>query len=93
MMLWGVLWMNLGRRRYPVYWWSPKPCFVKSPSQVAAEKEALEREKKAGTMERAEEGVWTGGENAMERGESEGRTADEAKAEAERGRQREKRSV
>lgn len=92
MLLWGVLWMNLGRRRYPVYWWSPKPCFVRSPHPKEAEREALEKERRAFAMEHVEEGVWTGGESAMERGQSEGQIAEEVEEE-DRGRQREKRAV
>ena len=61
---WGVLWNNLGRRRYPVYWWSPRRCFVVPDEPPAKEDEeiALSRERSS-VFRQAVDG---GGEDAWE---------------------------
>ena len=57
MLIWALIINNLGRRRYPLYWWSPDRCFVR-PSiendvQGASEDKASEPD---GRIDRAEDG-------------------------------------
>ena len=43
MLAWALLINNLGRRRYPIYWWKPEQCFVTKliPEPLNAEEKAL----------------------------------------------------
>ena len=50
MLGWALIINNLGRRRYPVYWWAPGPTFVRDPIEesnaevVAMEEGEVKRE-------------------------------------------------
>jgi hypothetical protein len=37
MLGWALIAKNLGRRRYPIYWWSPETTFVSASAAKAAE--------------------------------------------------------
>ena len=55
MLGWALFINNLGRRRYPVYWWKPGKVFVSATKQEQREERAREfREVEAGL--RVEEG-------------------------------------
>ena len=59
MLGWALIINNLGRRRYPFYWWAPGPTFVRDPNEednadVAAmeEGEAKREEFEEGALRR-----------------------------------------
>lgn len=68
MLGWAFLVNNLGRRRYPQYWWSPQRTFVSDPAAV-------------GSREDEEIAIATERENPMRQAEDGGRTAEALKLE------------
>lgn len=58
MLGWAMIINNLGRRRYPLHWWSPEPTFVRQSddTEPGAENEELEAMEEA--RERHEEGMF-----------------------------------
>lgn len=72
---WALIINNLGRRRYPVYWWTPQSTFVRENGPIAREDEeiALGRERD-NVLRRAEDGGRTDEALREERLEGEGGT-------------------
>lgn len=59
---WALIINNIGRRRYPVYWWSPERTFVVDEAPAVREDEEI--------------ALGTGGDNELRRAEDGGRTAE-----------------
>lgn len=52
MLGWALIINNLGRRRYPLHWWSPESVFVRTPQDI---KEAAQRSLEEGEEEARED--------------------------------------
>lgn len=68
MLGWALLINNLGRRRYPQYWWAPRRTFVRDPLAP-------------GPREDEEIAMATERENPMRRAEDGGRTTEALRVE------------
>lgn len=68
MLAWALVVNNLGRRRYPQYWWAAKRTFIIDPDTP-------------GVREDEEIAIATGQENPMRRAEDGGRTEEALKVE------------
>ncbi|WRT70484.1 uncharacterized protein IL334_007482 [Kwoniella shivajii] len=70
---WALIINNLGRRRYPIYWWSPESTFVVPSADRARESDELaSKTLEEGQLRRAEDGGRTAEGMLMERIEGEG---------------------
>ncbi|WVF68088.1 hypothetical protein IAT40_002851 [Kwoniella sp. CBS 6097] len=76
--IWAMIINNLGRRRYPVYWWAPQRCFVVPDAPRTRESEELAlRTLEEGKLRKAEDGGRTAEGLLVERIEGEGGTMDD----------------
>ncbi|WVQ95752.1 hypothetical protein IAU59_002851 [Kwoniella sp. CBS 9459] len=77
--IWAMLVNNLGRRRYPVYWWSPQRCFVvpDAPRTKRESEELALKTLEEGKLRKAEDGGRTAEGLLMERMEGEGGSMDD----------------
>lgn len=58
MLGWALIINNLGRRRYPLHWWTPEMVFVREGEDAAEESEAMENGEVK--REEEEEGMFVG---------------------------------
>ncbi|OCF34481.1 hypothetical protein I316_03996 [Kwoniella heveanensis BCC8398] len=73
--IWAMIINNLGRRRYPVYWWAPQRCFVVSDAPRTRESEELAlKTLEEGKLRKAEDGGRTAEDLLVRRMEGRGGT-------------------
>jgi hypothetical protein len=78
MLGWALIVNNLGRRRYPTFWWEPESKWVAKKVDESAAREDEVRAMEEGERNRGEDGVEISNGDSSMRGVAQGATANKA---------------